>query len=318
MSIKYQANSKSRKHSFSAIKIELAILNLFQVMTGSSISLQLNTSTIRIARHVRSKQLPALAIITILCLSALFIAMHQYRHYASDAKDLQLDWNDLINLYGVVFASIIIIIESNQRGEHLERFLRIKRFVEHESRQSHGQLLFDQEKIHFDRTFLKIFIAFQLSFSLLETLNMIIFYKHHVWMLYCICQFSLQTVISLRLFHQFWHICSIHFYMRTIHRRIERHIFVLEHAEQMAKAQKCSYIVLDRRSIVDDLTQTQKVFDGIHQMADLINEMSNLSMLSVLMISFLLFCTNLLWIYVQLDLSVACVMGKCNLQTASV
>lgn len=308
MSIKYQ--SKPKSHKYSVVKLELAILNTFQFITGSSLLLQLKASTFHIGKRTPSKRLPAFTVICILCLSAFFITIHQYEHYSSNSKDMQLEWNHLINLYGVLFASIVIIFEANHRNECFIHFLHIKRFVDHESRQCYGRKPFHQKRLQSFRKFLDIYAAFQLFCSLLEIFNMIVFYKHHIWIYYCLCQFSLLTFMNLRFFHQYFHIRSIHFYMRLIHSHIDRHILMLEHLEEMTKIQSSSYIELDRRSIVEELTHAQKMFDGIHQMADLSNKMFNLSMLSILMVSFLLFCTNVLWIYMQLDLNIICAIGK--------
>lgn len=281
-----------------SLECELFVLNLFQTMTVNPISIKRKKTWIFVDKESYRHKLSYIIVIFALCVLASIVSVLQYHQMV---QDFRLEWNDLINFYIIVIACIVVVIESNNKNKLFKHFFKIKGITENELSRLYGSHLYNEEKFLFLKKYMCTFIAFQMFVGFLEILNMIMIDNVRMALLYFLCQITPLLYLRIRFFQHYFHILSINLYMKLLRSHIERHIFTYDQIEKMTKALHFSYIRLNHQSIIGDICLTQHIFNAVLEMVDLINDMFNFSLLSILTVSFLQFFANISWMYLQLN-----------------
>lgn len=299
MPMKLQRFNKSQW----SLNFELFILNLFQATTANTLRLKFRNSSIFIDKFNRTKKRPYILISIVLCLFTSIFSLQLYH--------IQFKWNDLVNFGGLMCACVVIVVEANRKNGAFIRFICVKRRIEQELRKIYGPKLYDAKKGVFLDKYWKMFVRYQIVLGFLEIFIMIFVYDLPVWILYCLGHALPMSFLRLRFFQHYFHVLTIHFYIQLIHEHVERYILAFDHLEELVEQQNGSFIEFDTQTMVFELRLIKHLFSLINDMANLINELFSFSMLSILMVNFLLFFINLLWMYVELnDRYLYCAIGE--------
>lgn len=277
---------------------ELSILNLFQVAFANTLLLKLNKSNIFIDEFKRTGKWSYIVIAIVFGLFISIISLLQYYQFTSA---VQFKWNDFINSDGIMIACIVIVIEANSKKANFMHLIRVKCRIERELRKMCGSRLYDAKKMDFLEKYWKLFVRFQVVVGLLEIFIILAVYNFQLWILYCIAHAIPITYLRLRFFQHYFHVLSVQFYLQLIYEHVERYIHAFDHLEEMVELRNSSFIEFDTRTMIYELDLIKDLYNVINEMANLVNGLFNFSMLSILIVNFLLFSTNLLWMCVVLS-----------------